>query len=188
MTEYTNDFEKTWKLYPKRNGKRVGKKPAFDQWKKLNLTDRRAAYADIRDRGSAGGWPTYIRDMERYLKRREWEDDWTPQRVVVSAPHAKTPESPTPELRHVEQWANRTLLQVVKTVGGVDQKMMKNLVDLKNALVEDHGEDRATEEFLENLDEELSAMAQRYDREAKRQETAIAQERFRVRCGVRAQV
>ena len=180
MTEYTDDFEKTWKLYPKRNGKRVGKKPAFDQWKKLNLEDRRAAYADIRDRGNAGGWPTYIRDMERYLKRREWEDDWSPQRVTNAIPGAKSLEPPVVQLRHVEQWANRTLLQVVKTVGGVDQKMMKNLVDLKNALVEDHGDDRATKAFVENLDEELSAMAQHYDRDAKRRETVIARERFRV--------
>ena len=81
MTDYTASFETTWSAYPKRNGKKVGKLPAFKEWEKLSLEDQRAAYADIRDRNRAGGWE-YIQDMQRYLKHRGWDDEWTGQKVT----------------------------------------------------------------------------------------------------------
>ena len=80
MTDYDQSFLATWGIYPKRNGKKRGKKPASDQWVKLSLEEQRAAYLDIKARNMAGGWE-FIRDMERYLKNREWEDEWTGQRL-----------------------------------------------------------------------------------------------------------
>lgn len=81
LSEYTADFEATWVKYPKRDGRKVGKKPAFTVWQKMTVDDRRAAFADIRDRNNAGGWGKYIKDMQRYLRDRGWEDEWQGQRV-----------------------------------------------------------------------------------------------------------
>ena len=78
---YSDSFEKTWHLYPKRNGQKRGKAPAFKVWEKLNIEDQRAAYSDIRKRNLAGGWE-FVRDMERYLKHRGWEDEWKGQTVT----------------------------------------------------------------------------------------------------------
>ena len=80
MTDYTDSFEATWKIYPKRNGHKRGKSTSFSEWEKLTIDDQRAAYRDIKDRNLSGGWE-YVRDMERYLKRREWEDEWQGQKV-----------------------------------------------------------------------------------------------------------
>lgn len=81
MIDYSQSFLATWGIYPKRSGQKRGKSTAFAEWEKLTTDDQRAAYADIRDRNYAGGWE-YVRDMERYLKRREWEDEWTGAKVV----------------------------------------------------------------------------------------------------------
>lgn len=81
MTDYSDSFEATWKLYPKRNGKKVGKFKAANEWKKLSLDEQRLAYADIKARNMSGGWE-FVKDMERYLKYRGWEDEWQGQRVT----------------------------------------------------------------------------------------------------------
>ena len=81
MTDYTQSFLATWGIYPKRNGQRRGKSSSFNEWEKLDVENQRAAYADIKARNMAGGWE-YVRDMERYLKRREWEDEWQGQKVT----------------------------------------------------------------------------------------------------------
>ena len=81
MTDYSQPFLATWGIYPKRNGKKVGKRKAFLQWQKLTEEDQRKAYADIRDRNHAGGWE-FIKDMERYLKYAGWEDEWEGVKVT----------------------------------------------------------------------------------------------------------
>lgn len=79
--EYDQSFLATWGIYPKRNGQKRGKKQAFDEWKKIDLEDQRLAYADIKARNLSGGWE-YVRDMERYLKHRGWDDEWRGQKVT----------------------------------------------------------------------------------------------------------
>ncbi len=79
-TDYSQSFLATWAMYPKRNGQKRGKRASFVEWEKLTLEDQRAAYTDIKARNMAGGWE-FVRDMERYLKRREWEDEWQGKRV-----------------------------------------------------------------------------------------------------------
>lgn len=81
MTEYTSDFEATWAIYPKRDGKKTKKGPAFTAWKRLSIEQRRAVFADVRDRNNAGGWGKYIRDFVTYLNQTGWEDEWAGQKV-----------------------------------------------------------------------------------------------------------
>ena len=78
--EYTQSFLATWHIYPKRNGQKRGKMPSFKIWEKMELDDQRAAYQDIKRRNAAGGWE-FVRDMERYLKHRAWEDEWKGQTI-----------------------------------------------------------------------------------------------------------
>ena len=80
MTDYSQSFLATWGVYPKRNNMKRGKSTAFVEWEKLDIEDQRKAYSDIKARNMSGGWE-YVRDMERYLKRREWEDEWSGQTV-----------------------------------------------------------------------------------------------------------
>ena len=78
--EYSQSFLATWGVYPKRNGTKRGKSQAFAEWEKLDITEQRAAYSDIKARNLSGGWE-FVRDMQRYLKHREWEDEWKGQQV-----------------------------------------------------------------------------------------------------------
>lgn len=69
---YTPKFEKFWSLYPKK----VGKKNAFEQWKKLTDAERNKTLDDIPKRSEDDKWVNgYIKDPERYLKNRQWEDE-----------------------------------------------------------------------------------------------------------------
>jgi len=70
---YTDEFERAWNVYPKRNGNRAGKFPASQQWTKAvkdvaadTLMAAIQAYAK-----TCGDLP---KDFERWLKHRMWED------------------------------------------------------------------------------------------------------------------
>lgn len=74
---YSDEFEAFWKAYPKK----VGKKNAYDQWKKLKPAEHEEIMADIPKRERDDKWLNgYVKDPERYLKNRQWEDDIIPPR------------------------------------------------------------------------------------------------------------
>ena len=50
MTDYSPAFEAFWKAYPKRNGQKRGKKPAFKVWQALNKSEQTTALADVEKR------------------------------------------------------------------------------------------------------------------------------------------
>lgn len=69
---YTPDFEKFFKIYPKK----VGKKKAFIYWKKLKQEERTKIMADIPKRMEDEKWiDGFIKDPERYIKDEQWEDE-----------------------------------------------------------------------------------------------------------------
>lgn len=77
---YTSEFEDFWKAYPKKNGK----KASMEQWKKLTTDDRSAIMVDIPLRHNSKKWiGGYIKDPERYLKHRQWEDEIEDQQLPV---------------------------------------------------------------------------------------------------------
>ena len=67
-----NMFDDFWKIYPKK----VGKQKSKDLWSKLSEEDQQKAIDDIPKRLEDDKWVNgYIKDPERYIKYRQWEDD-----------------------------------------------------------------------------------------------------------------
>jgi len=122
VTDYTDNFERFWKAYPKRNGQKRGKKPAFEKsWKKLTTDEKRAAYADVEKRNRHKGWGKYIRDAERYLRDHGWEDEWFDDGRLklgqLDMPEARAPE---PEVTWQERMLNRLFVIFINVIGGVE--------------------------------------------------------------------
>ncbi len=79
MTDYDPEYiEKFYNPYPKRNGQKKGKAPAFRLWVKLKAAEKQLAINDVAKRNRNNGWGKYIVDCNRYLKDRMWEDEWEP--------------------------------------------------------------------------------------------------------------
>lgn len=72
-TAYTEVFENFWKAYPARKGKKQGKKPAWEVWRKLNPTSE--LLVKIMKGVDAIKNEEYPKDAERWLKREGWADD-----------------------------------------------------------------------------------------------------------------
>ncbi len=71
-SEYTPLFEEFWKLYPKK----VGKPKSMELWSNLSKDDMQKAIADIPKRKADRKWiGGFIKDPERYIKNKQWEDD-----------------------------------------------------------------------------------------------------------------
>lgn len=70
--QYTPEFEKFWIIYPKK----VGKLKTFSLWKKLNQSEIIKIMLDVPLRVEDDKWKGgFIRDPERYVKYRQWEDE-----------------------------------------------------------------------------------------------------------------
>lgn len=75
--EYTEEFEKFWKAYPKRWNRDIGsfvkrkKFPAFEKWQKLSQTVRDECLAKSRLIRKTEGTP---RDCVTWLNQRGWDD------------------------------------------------------------------------------------------------------------------
>lgn len=63
-------FEQFWKMYPKRNGSKVGKAAARKQWDKLKPADKLDAANGLAMYAAAKG--AYPEDAERYLRHKRW--------------------------------------------------------------------------------------------------------------------
>lgn len=69
---YTSEFESFWKEYPKKSGK----VKAYTYWKQLSSEECLKVMEDIPLRMSDDKWKNgFIKDPERYLKYRQWEDE-----------------------------------------------------------------------------------------------------------------
>lgn len=107
MPDYPSDFERAWNEYPKRDGKRQGKFPAFKAWKKLSEAEKAAARERIDRMNRAQAWGKYIRNMATWINAKGWEDDvsFPRARAAPEAPQAAEPERPLP-------WYDRVLGRV----------------------------------------------------------------------------
>jgi hypothetical protein len=76
---YIYKFDEFWKIYPKK----VNKSKCKILWKKLTETDKKDIINDIPKRlNNDDKWINgFIRDPERYLKYRQWEDEIIKQRT-----------------------------------------------------------------------------------------------------------
>ena len=80
-------FDQFWAAYPMRGGRRRGRGLCETRWKKLTLTERRAAYRGAVHYGieRPDGAEISAADPDRWLRDRRWED----YQDAVVAPKAK---------------------------------------------------------------------------------------------------
>jgi hypothetical protein len=70
-----HEFIEFWSLYPKRNGKKLGKAKTYAKWTRLKLPQRAAAIAGVRHyRAACEGGATLAKDPERWVRDHCWED------------------------------------------------------------------------------------------------------------------
>jgi hypothetical protein len=72
---YSNEFEECWKIVPKRNGVREGKKKSSEYFEKLDLDDKRKCYIGLRNYAELCNTTDKIpKDFERFIKHRVFDD------------------------------------------------------------------------------------------------------------------
>ena len=132
MTDYTENYERFWQAYPKRNGRKVGKKPAFAQWKKLSREEKTAAFSDVEKRNRHQGWGKYIRDAVRYLRDHGWEDEWqgAKETITHAMPEVREPER---KLTWPERLCNRLFKSYVLAAAGLPE--VKTALKIKHELL-----------------------------------------------------
>ena len=68
-------FDHFWTVYPKRNGRRIGKSLCVKRWPTLSLDDKRAAYRGaVNYAEDVANDKTIAKDPDRWLRDRCWED------------------------------------------------------------------------------------------------------------------
>jgi hypothetical protein len=68
-------FDHFWGMYPKRNGRRIGRGLCERRWARLSIEDRRAAYRGACNyRADVDAQRTIAKDPDRWLRDRLWED------------------------------------------------------------------------------------------------------------------
>ena len=72
-------FEEFWKVYPRRNGKIIGRGLCERRWAKMDIDDKRAAWRGARHYSAAvTAGLTIAKDPDRWLRDELWEDWQTP--------------------------------------------------------------------------------------------------------------
>lgn len=90
---------------------------------------------------------------------------------LVKPPQRANTYLPTPDVPKLKAGANRVALRVLLTAGGLDARQLANMVDLKNALITE------PDITAQELDRQLTELAENHDRHAKAQEAREARER-----------
>lgn len=79
-------FERWWKNYPPRNGKKVGKEAALVKWRKLNYASKAACFrATQRYATACAAGHTIAKDPPRFLSSGYWKD-WVEGDTVADRP------------------------------------------------------------------------------------------------------
>lgn len=79
---YTQQFEEFWKLYPARNGRKVGKQEAMDAFVKIEDNDLGSLFLAVKNYAeSKTAKDGFAKDPVRFLKKDFWKDWTMPQEV-----------------------------------------------------------------------------------------------------------
>lgn len=91
-----SSFAAFWLAYPTRDGKKIGKAAAQEAWDRMREGERAAALVGARHLAAAvaAGGRFGVKDPERFLKKRCWED-WQEPAAVASPPPAAMPIPPS---------------------------------------------------------------------------------------------
>lgn len=111
-----------------------------------------------------------------------------PEFIALLAPPAQRANTylPPPYTAPEKAVGNRALLKCLLDVGGVDSLQLKQMIGVRDSVIEENGDRGICEEFIDELLHELSASAALSDPDLKRKETDIAIQAFRVRQGMTA--
>lgn len=72
---FSNEFEECWKIHPKRNGTKQGKKPAYDLFEKLTIEDKRKCYWGIKNYNDfCSKSEQSAMDLEKFIRKRFFND------------------------------------------------------------------------------------------------------------------
>lgn len=78
---YTQEFENFWTAYPNRNGKKVGKRAAFDLFQHLDNGDRELIIkAAGHYAASSQAQGNFAKDAERFFRKDFWRDWLEPEK------------------------------------------------------------------------------------------------------------
>jgi len=154
VSDYTPEYEAFWEAYPKRDGRKQGKKPGFAQWQKLSAAEKRAAQVDVEKRNRQGGWGKYIRDAERYIRHRGWEDEWSPERSPAASARRSEPLPPEYDCDRWTQLGNRLLIRYVRHARGLSEPELASALEIR---------DRVVAALSGALDEEIEETGKSHD-------------------------
>jgi hypothetical protein len=84
-------FVEFWDVWPKRHGRKIGRKDALAKWRRLSLDEKRTAYRAARHYAAAcDAGQTLAQDAHRWLTKRRWED-WADDAAPTSRPRQSQP-------------------------------------------------------------------------------------------------
>lgn len=135
MLEYDTGFEALWKIYPKRNGRKTKKHPAYKKWQPLEASDKAALRASVEKHNRQQTWGKYIRDLVTYINQRGWEDDVDD--AVAGTPTYHLMADPPHECTRWQALGNRILLRYVRYAGGLPKPDMQAAIEIKNGVIDE---------------------------------------------------
>ena len=146
MTEYPEAFESLWSIWPKRDGRKGKKFPAFKKWQVLDNGQKAALFACTEKHNRQRNWGKYIRDLLTFINQRGWEDTVDDPKTFEPAYHL-APEPPHP----CSKWqaiANKCLRDWLWHAGSLNEHDLNAAITLKN---------ECATEMAGPLDEDIAA-------------------------------
>ena len=108
LKENASDFPLFWSLYPKRNGKKLGKGECERHWQRMSQSYRQGALVGVKHYAHAVAEDlTMAKDPIRFLKHRVWEDWQEPATPDRPQGGKSAPSVPAAESRHPALVAQR---------------------------------------------------------------------------------
>lgn len=131
LPAYTEEFESFWSAYPKGHGSKV---PSYSEWRKLSDEDRVLAVEALDAWKQSRRWREgFVRDAERYLKHRMFENPPEPE-VLVSSNGYHKPDRPTKNGR-VGYTREELLAQIAEGEGRERGRNEEGVVDVDGYVV-----------------------------------------------------
>lgn len=154
MTDYDASFETLWSMYPKRNGRKTKKHPAYKKWQSLDSEQKAALRSSVEKHNRQQSWGKYVRDLVTYINQRGWEDSVDDPAAPTARYHV--PESPPYPCTKWESLANRWLFRWLRAAQGLPETDLDAAVKIKNGCVKELS--GALDEDLVNDDSRESQM------------------------------
>ena len=125
-------------MYPKRNGRKIKKIPAYKKWLTLDNSQKAALRSSVEKNNRQRTWGQYIRDLVTYINQSGWEDEVDDAPAAASA-YRLAPE-PEYQCTRWQSLGNRILLRYMRAAGGLSKADLDKAIDIKNGVVDESSE------------------------------------------------